>query len=464
MDPNEARRGAFRLHGGGDVGPDHGGRRSPPDPVLPEVRGECYTCVHTGGYGPASLSKTPVPVRFQRGGLFRHPHRARLYTLSMFILLLVAAVILISSALVSMTEAALFSVPVSQVHLAVEKKRRGARRLLQIKKSSGRTVAAIVILNNAANIGGSIYVGLLADRVFGSTWIGVFSTVFTLLVILLAEIVPKTLGQKFATSISLWAAPLLTFATRLLLPLILLVEVVVAPVSRLRMPAVTAEEEIHALASLRRASGHISYHESELIRRAFRLNDISAKEIMTHRLHLTCLPAEKKLAEISAQEIRQMHSRVLVAREGDLDRIDGVVHQRDLLLAHAEQRTHLTLNDLKQPVPIVYEGTPAHQLLRQFQTTKQHLFLIVDEYGGTSGVVSLEDVLEELVGEIEDERDAEQPRPETAGTPAESPEPKAPTDSPGADVPPLFPSSVDPQGTGGPRGKIPHTSQRASRG
>ena len=321
------------------------------------------------------------------------------------ILLLFVALLVLSSGLISMVEAALFSVPLSRVHWAVDRKRHGSQRLLLIKQHLHRPVAALVILNNASNIGGSIFVGQFSERVFGSKWIALFSACLTFLIILLGEIIPKMLGEKFSGPIALRAAPAVILVTRILLPVIWLVEKITLPLSRLEGTQVTKEEEIRVLASLSNTRGAISRHESELIRRAFRLNDVTARDMMTHRLMLSFLPSEKPLSELKAENILQLHSRILVAAEGDLDKINGVVYQRDLLLALAQGRTAGAVGDLKHPVHVVYEASPAHQLLREFQRTHQHLFVVIDEYGGTSGVISLEDVLEELVGEIEDETD-----------------------------------------------------------
>jgi CBS domain containing-hemolysin-like protein len=314
--------------------------------------------------------------------------------------------LLFLSALVTMTEAALFSVPLSRIHVAVDRKRHGSRRLLAIKQHIQRPVAALVILNNTVNILGSVHAGQIAEREFGSPWLGAFSGLLTFLIIVFAEIIPKTIGERFSEGVALATAPWLIWATRLLLPFIWIIERMTLPLTTTRSASVTSEDEIRALASIGHKTGTISRHESELIRRAFLLNDATAKDMMTHRLMLSCLAAEKTLSELKPEEVGQLHSRILVAVEGDLDKVNGVAYQKDVLLALAEGRTDLTVGDLKHPVQFVYEATPAHRLLREFQRTHQHLFVVVDEYGGTSGVVTLEDVLEELVGEIEDEMDA----------------------------------------------------------
>jgi CBS domain containing-hemolysin-like protein len=268
-----------------------------------------------------------------------------------------------------------------------------------------RPVAVLVLLNNAINIFGSIYVGGLARDRFGSAGAGVFAAVLTFLIILFAEIIPKTVGERYALSIALAASPPLTALTRILSPVIWLLERITHPFAGKSPRPITSEEEIRLLASLGKEAGVISRRQSDLIRAAFRLDDLTAREIMTHRLRLSALDADTKLRDIDLEELRVAHSRLLVTRDGDLDRINGVVYARDILLALAQGKRDLTVGDLKKPATYVYEATPGHKLLRKFQSTNQHLFVVLDEYGGTSGVVSLEDVLEELVGDIFDETD-----------------------------------------------------------
>ncbi len=327
--------------------------------------------------------------------------------------------LLVFSGLTSMIEAALFSVPISRVHVAVEQKRRGARRLLAIQENLQRPIATIVILNNAINIVGSSYIGRASVEVLrASTWIesfgdrstaletavGAFTALLTLLVIVFAEIIPKTIGERFAEPISLVASGPVRFLTAAMFPLVVLIEQISSPFARKEAPPVS-EEEISAMARVANTSGSITVDEGELIQNAFTLNDRTAKDLMTHRLELSYLAADTKLGDLNPAELHSDYSRILVADEGDLDKINGVAYLRDLLLALAEGQTGRVVDSFREKVQFVYEGMPAHRLLREFQRTRQHLFVVVDEYGGTSGVVTLEDVLEELVGEIEDEHD-----------------------------------------------------------
>lgn len=323
----------------------------------------------------------------------------------MLTLAVLIAVIALVSGVITMIEASLFTVTLSRAHLAAERKHKGARRLIAIKQNLQRPIGALVIANNAVNTSGALYVGAASAELLGDTWQGAFAVLYTFGFIIGAEVIPKILGERFAEPIALATAPGLTLLTQVLLPFIWLIERLTAPFTR-GEPHLVSEDEIRTLANLGKTAGAISRHESELIGKVFRLNDVTARDIMTHRLKVSHLAADQGLGEIKLAEVEKLHSRILVAVEDDLDKINGVVYQRDILLALAQGRTNQTIGDLKHPVQFVHEATPGHRLLREFQRTHQHLFVVVDEYGGTSGIVSLEDVLEELVGEIEDEMDA----------------------------------------------------------
>ena len=323
------------------------------------------------------------------------------------LVLLVLALVL-ASGLTSMSEAALFSVPISKVYLARNENRSGGGRLAAIKENMQRPISALVILNNLINILGSVMIGYKAAEVLGDAYKGAFAGSLTFLIIVFSEIIPKTVGERYSLGISLGAAIPLTLITWILWPAILVIEQIARPFSGKASKDVTSEEEIRMMADMGNKAGLISGDESRLISNAFRLNDVTAREIMSHRLDLASLENDTPLEEINPSELDMTHSRFVVTRAGDLDDIAGIIYLRDLLLALAGDRTGLKVGDLKKPAHMVHDSTPAHQLLHQFQVKRQHLFVVLDEYGGTSGVVSLEDVLEELVGEIIDETDPDE--------------------------------------------------------
>ena len=166
----------------------------------------------------------------------------------------------------------------------------------------------------------------------------------------------------------------------------------------------TSEDAIIDLVNLGGKSGAIEDYEHEIIRNIFKLNDITAKSIMTHRVHMSALDESTKVLDLTAEELADLHSRIIIY-DDDLDHITGIVLQKDILVAHAKGKEILTLKEIAKPCHTVYENVTAQHLLELFKKTRQHLFVVIDSEGGTSGVVTLEDVLEEIVGDIHDESD-----------------------------------------------------------
>jgi CBS domain containing-hemolysin-like protein len=319
-------------------------------------------------------------------------------------LLVVALVVVIGSALCSGSEAALFSVSLIKARQLAEGKSTAGKALLRIKENMKRPIAAIVILNNIFNIVGSIVVGGMAAAVLDSALIGVFSGFLTLSVIIFAEIIPKTLGERYAESISLAIAQPIAWLTRVMLPLVWLVERLVSPIVKGQVRQTTNEAEIALLAQIGQKEGSIAREEALLIQRAFRLNDATAGSLMTPRVSVTYLHGEQTLEEVRDTVIASQHSRILVIGEG-IDDVLGVVLRSELLIAIIEGRTNQHIEQMATKVRFVPQSVKADHLLDVFRATRRHLAVVVDEFGGFAGVVTLEDVLEVLTGEIVDETD-----------------------------------------------------------
>jgi len=311
-----------------------------------------------------------------------------------------------SSAIASGTEAALFAVPYGQVLSSVNEGRKGATALQRIKDDITRPIIAIVIINNISNILGSILVGHLAAAQFGSDILGLFSALLTFVVIVFAEIIPKTIGERFSHQIALTMSPPLMVFSKLLLPVIWLIEILSKPFARKDGGVSTSEAEITALTRLGQRTGAIEDDESELIQRVFRLNDITAWEIMTPSSRVDALDGQLRLGEIRHMLHKLTHTRLPVYRD-NLNNVTGVVHLRDMLRALAEDQDHMTVQSLAKDPAFIPESAVGDSLLRHFQRSKQHLAIVVDALGNVLGVLTLEDVLEELVGEIVDETDVE---------------------------------------------------------
>ena len=314
-------------------------------------------------------------------------------------------VVLVGSGLCSGSETALLSVSEVRARQLAETGSRRGRALLAIKERIARPISAIVVLNNVFNIVGSITVGVVTTSVLGQAWVGVMSGVLTFLVILFAEIMPKTLGERYSEQVGLWIAVPIRALTVLLTPVVLLFETLMRPLTRGERPPTTNEAEIRLLARIGRTEGIIERDEADMIQRVFLLNDRSAEELMTPRTAVTWLNARRPVAEVREEILGSEHSRIVVA-DGDLDQVLGVALKQELLAALLEQ-PDTTVAEHARPVEAVPWLVRADDLLERFRRQRAHLMLVLDEHGGTMGVVTLEDVLEILTGEIVDETDRE---------------------------------------------------------
>ena len=313
-------------------------------------------------------------------------------------------IMLLGSALCSGSEASLLSVPVLKARQLAETKQPAALALLAIRQKVNRPIATIVILNNLFNIVGSVLIGGIAAKVFNDALLGIFTGILTLLVILFGEIFPKILGERYAIPVALALAMPVQGITWLFTPVVLLLEHITAPLTAQGVRPSTDEAEIKLLATIGHQEGIIEADEAEMIRRVFRLNDMKSVDIMTPRVAVTHLPGHLTIAEAEAQILNSQHSRILVS-DTDIDRIVGLVLKNELLTALIRGQGHQLLSQVARPVRFVAEAERADKLLQDFQTAREHLAVVVDEYGGVSGVVTLEDVLEVLTGEIVDETD-----------------------------------------------------------
>lgn len=322
----------------------------------------------------------------------------------MWQVLLAVLAVLSASAACSCSEVALFSVPALKVRQLAQSGRPAALALLKIRQNMARPIATIVVLNNIANIVGSIVVATVATRMLGDRWLGLISGVLTLLIIVGGEIVPKTLGERYAEPVALAVAQPVTLLTLLLTPLTWLVLQLTAPFTRGRSSFTTNEDEIRLLTEIGGEEGMIEARESEMIQRVFTLNDMPAWELMTPRVALTYLDDDLTLDEARAEIIASPHSRIIVMGE-DVDDVIGIALKDELLTALVEGQGSRPVRDFVREVDFLPESVHADKLLRYFQDSHRHLAVVVDEYGGVEGVVTLEDVLETLTGEIVDETD-----------------------------------------------------------
>ena len=325
-------------------------------------------------------------------------------TMSPDIPLLLAFLVLLSGVF-SGAEIALFSVPVTRAKALAEEGVRGAQALARLKSNPERLLVTLLIGNNVANIGAASVATYAATEAFGSAGIGIATGGMTLLVLFFGEIIPKTFSAAHALKLSLLTAPMFLWLTRLALPIVLPFEAI----SRLVLPSSTTipsvtEAEIRALTQLGHQTGAIEEHERELIERAFALDTTRAWEVMTPRTEIFAWSADRKLGGIATELSDVPYSRIPVFGES-LDDIAGVLYVRDAYEALIAGRHSDELGTLSRDPFFVPHTVSLVQLLGEFRSRHIHIGVVVDEHGGTDGIVTLEDILEELVGEITDELD-----------------------------------------------------------
>lgn len=318
-------------------------------------------------------------------------------------LVITIVVVLAGSAFCSGLEAALFAVPESRAHMYANRGVKGADALLALKHNLSPAIILIVICNNVFNIVGSILVGVFATAAFGDAAIGIISAVMTALVIMFGEIVPKTVGENNADDIALFFAAPLRIAIKIFYPLIWLVSRATELLRR-QKKAIMTEEELAMLSSLSHAEGSIEEDEHEMIQRVFTLNDLTAADIMTPRNEMLAYHDTVELGHLEDKIYEMPHSRIPVYGES-IDDITGIVLRNELLMALAHNRQRDLISEFKKPALFVRPTMKADELLPLFQKKQQHLAVVRGLDKVVLGVVTLEDVLEELVGEIADETD-----------------------------------------------------------
>ena len=324
----------------------------------------------------------------------------------MTLLLVTVAAVLLVSGLCSLTEAALYSVRVSYVRNLADSGSRAGAILNVFKAGMERPIAAILIVNTVANTAGATIAGALAEKELGHGALIWFAAGFTLCVLVFAEILPKIAGVAFSQGVTRTVAVGLQAVGFVLGPLVWLVQTA----SRIVLPtahiAIAPEDEVRHMARMSAEEGSILPIEAELVQNVLKLNDLFAKEIMTPRAVVSELKANMTLGEVEAQERVWAHSRLPVYAEGDSERWAGIVLRRDILTSLARGERDKLVGSMCQPVHFVPSNTRGHLLLRQFVAMRTHLFGVVNERGVVVGVVTLEDVLESLIGEeIVDETD-----------------------------------------------------------
>ncbi len=308
------------------------------------------------------------------------------------------------SALCSLFEAVLYSVPHGHVELLARSGKPSGLILKRLKTDVHKPIIAILTLNTIANTMGAAVAGAAAAVIFGNENLGWFSAVFTLAILLFSEILPKTTGVAYSKRLAPWTAMPIHWLVLLLTPIIWLCQAVTRLIPKKQGESSISSEEIQAIAILSRQSGEIEPEQEKVITNILNLKNKNVRQAMTPRTVTFLLSEHLSIDEAREQKIKwDRHSRVPVYDKGP-DDIVGIILRKDVFLDTAEGRKELS--NLVRPVHFVPEAAPLNRVLVEFFERRQNLFVVVDEYGGVTGVISMEDIIEEIVGqEIMDESD-----------------------------------------------------------
>jgi CBS domain containing-hemolysin-like protein len=309
------------------------------------------------------------------------------------------------SFLCSIAEAVLLSVTTAHITLLEQEGRSSGTLLRQFKSDINKPLAAILTLNTIANTMGAAGVGAQAAIVFGSSWVGVASAALTLSILIFSEIIPKTLGATYWRSLATSVAHGLKILVWLLHPFVVLSEALTRGIARNREIEGFSREEFAAMADLGEQEGQLEERESRILKNMFLLHETRVSDVMTPRPVVFSLPESLTVSEYFASHYDSRFSRIPVYAE-DREQLTGFVLKDDLLLAQARSNTGNTLLTYRRELPALLDSTSLSDAFEEILHRRAHIIMIVDEYGGMEGIITLEDILETLLGlEIIDESD-----------------------------------------------------------
>jgi CBS domain containing-hemolysin-like protein len=322
-------------------------------------------------------------------------------------LILLLVVLLFLSAFFSSAETAFSSANRIRLKSMMEEGNKGAGKALYITDRFDQVLSTILIGNNIVNIAAATISGAVATQLFGPN-LGVFISTFvlTVLVLIFGEIIPKSLAKEYAETFTSKISGIMLLLMKIIAPVNWVFLQIKRGVTKLikkneTSPSVT-EEELKMMVELSEEEGVIDETEKELVHRSFDFNDIIVEEVFKPRTNMVALNIEDDPDLIKETFFRERFSRIPIF-EGNIDNIIGILSERDFLTAYIKNEVDLRAL-LRDPIFVV-ESMKINTLLPQLQKEKTHMAIVIDEYGGTSGLITLEDILEELVGEIYDEHD-----------------------------------------------------------
>jgi putative hemolysin len=325
-------------------------------------------------------------------------------------ILFLASLVLLSG-IFSGSETALVSLSPSKVDELVSKKVRNAKLLKKMKNNPHRLLITVLIGNNIVNIFSAAYAAVVFTEYFGSSGVGIATGVMTFFILIFGEITPKSFCVQHAVGVSLYMAKLIYFLQLFLFPLVWSFEKIVFCVNRVFGAGNTTtvtEGELVAMLKIGAQEGSIEKQEKELIENVLEFNDIEAEEVMTPRVAIDAMDEEMTIEQAIDFVIHHSHTRIPIYCE-TIDNIVSIISIKKLLKFSQELKPSTKLKQLQLTSPLeIPFSKKINKLFREMQRKHVHIAIVIDEHGGTSGLVTMEDLLEEIVGEIVDEHDIDE--------------------------------------------------------
>lgn len=323
----------------------------------------------------------------------------------MTLLLLYLFLALIVSFLCSIMEAVLLSTPVSYLKMMDKSGNKHAKRLDLLKQKIDRPLSAILSLNTVAHTVGAAGVGAQAISVFGEVYFGIVSAVLTILILIFTEIIPKTIGarywRKFTTPVSI----LIKISIFVTYPLVILSSFITRMVSGNSQEQKTSREEFSILANISRQEGTIGEKEHNIIQNLIKLQDIRVSEVMTPRVVVSLADENMELEEFLTKKDLLRFSRIPVFSQ-NRENVVGYIFRQKVFEKLAEDVSNLKLKDIKRNIVFIPETVALLDAWDILMKNKEHIAMVIDEFGGMDGIITMEDIIESLLGiEIVDEKD-----------------------------------------------------------
>jgi len=325
-------------------------------------------------------------------------------SLSLLITYMVLALVI--SHICSVLEATLLSTPMSFINTLEAQGVRGSDKLKRLKTDIDRPISAILIVNTIANTIGASLVGAEAAKQFDSTWVGIISAAFTLCVLFFSEIIPKTIGSSYWRKLAIPASKVIRFLIFITFPLVWIIEKFTSLISAGADQVSVSREEVSAMVSTGAEEGVLEKGENRMIQNLLKLDEFTAHEIMTPSSVVTMAESSMTIREFYKSEDFSKFSRIPLYEEENDDYVTGYVLKQEILEKMAEDKFDLKLKALQRPILAFDENETVSNIWEKLLESKEHISVIIDEYGAMRGIVTLEDVIETMLGyEIVDEKD-----------------------------------------------------------